>query len=122
MNDITTDTITITTTGVVSPNSILIGGNSYNSVSNVLDKFALNELVVEHKVQTQELMKLKEADLNYADHIKYNLTNKVAERIMPRMTFTKSQSPDIEEHNFRGRIWVFTKSELDELIKELRNV
>ena len=87
-----------------------------------LEMFSLNEIIVEHKVQTQELMKLKDIDVNYADHIKSNLTSKVAERIMPRMTFTKSQNPDMEEHIFRGRLWVFTKSELEELIKEAKGI
>ena len=117
MND---DTITITSTGVIGTTTA-VGSWTVNP-ANVLDKFALNEIVAEHTVQTQELMKLKEIDVNYADHIKSNLTSKVAERIMPRMTFTKSQKPDMEEHIFRGRVWVFTKSELEELIKEARNV
>ena len=119
MND-DIDAITITTTGVIGATTAV--GSWTVSPTNILDKFALNEIVVQHTVQTQELMKLKEVDVNYADHIKSNLTSKVAERIMPRMTFTKSQKPDMEEHIFRGRVWVFTKSELEELIKEARNV
>lgn len=92
------------------------------NVDNVLDIFSLNELVVEHKIQSQELLNLQQIDVNYADHIKSNLTEYVAKSIVPRMTFTKSQNPELDEHIFRGRVWVFTKSELQELIEKVRNV
>jgi hypothetical protein len=89
---------------------------------SILDTFEMNQIIVEHEVTAMELLKLKEVTPDYGDHIKKNLTSTVSERIMSKMTFTKSMNPDKDSHTFRGRIWVFTKSELDELIKEVRGV
>ena len=107
------------------------GGNGYvttastitvkKPIEDILDKYEMNQLVVQHKVLEYELLKLKEVDINYADHIKKNLTSSVAENITNRMSFTKSKDINMDSTIFRGRIWVFTKDELDELIKDVRN-
>jgi hypothetical protein len=88
--------------------------------TDILDSFELNQIIVEHEVTSQELLTIKEVTPDYADHIKKNLTSSVAERIIPKMTFTKSMNPDTDSHKFRGRVWVFNKDELEELIKKAK--
>ena len=88
--------------------------------TDILDSFELYQIIVEHEVTSQELLTIKEVTPDYADHIKKNLTSSVAERIIPKMTFTKSMNPDTDSHKFRGRVWVFNKDELEELIKKAK--
>ncbi len=90
------------------------------NASEILDTFEMNQIIVDHEVTAMELLKLKEVTPDYADHIKKNLTSSVAERIIPKMTFTKSMNPDTDSHKFRGRVWVFNKDELEELIKKAK--
>ena len=90
-------------------------------IEDILDKYEMNQLVVEHKVLEYELLKLKEVDINYGDLIKANLTKTVSEHVTKRMTFTKKVDIDSDTTTFRGRIWVFTKDELNELIEDVRN-
>jgi hypothetical protein len=90
-------------------------------MSDILDTFEMNQMIVDHEVTAMELLTLKEVTPDYGDHIKKNLTSAVSERIMSKMTFTKSMNPDKDSHTFRGRIWVFTKSELEELIKQVKD-
>ena len=129
-NGLKTMTTILGATGVSG--SITSGaGNNWNGSAltvapvfdsrEVLDRYALCEMIAEHKVQEQELLKLQEVDINYAQAIKDNLTKKVCEMITPRMAFTKIKDKDLDVHSFRGRIWVFTKDELDQLIKDVRN-
>ena len=91
------------------------------SVEYILDKYDMNQLTVYHKVAAHELLKLKEVDVNYGDIIKSNLTKSVAENITKRMTFTKKNDVNMDATTFYGRVWVFTKDELEELIKDARN-
>jgi len=92
-----------------------------SSVEYLLDTYEMNQVVVEHKLQEHELMKLKEADVNFADHIKSNLTKLTAEKIVQKMSFTKFKDPSMDVTSFRGRVWVFTKDELEQLIKDAQN-
>ena len=133
----TGDTITITgggsggsgiftTTGVNT--SPLYGSITTSSISlpkasldYLLDTYEMNQLVVEHKLQEHELMTLKNADVNFADHIKANLTKTTAEKIVQKMSFTKIKDPNMDVTSFRGRVWVFTKDELEQLIKDAQN-
>lgn len=87
----------------------------------ILDRYSLNELVVQHRVQEQELMKLRETDVDYADHIKQNLAKHASEEVVRKMSFTKKKEVDSDTHSFRGRVWVFTKEELTQMIEEIRN-
>ena len=87
----------------------------------LLDTYEMNQVVVEHKLQEHELMKLREADVNFADHIKSNLTKVTAEKIVQKMSFTKWRDPNMDVTHFRGRVWVFTKDELEQLIKDAQN-
>lgn len=91
------------------------------SIEYLLDTYEMNQVVVEHKVQEQELLKLKEVDPNFADHIKANLTKAASEKIVNKMAFTKTKDKDMDVHSFRGRIWVFTKDELEQLIRDAQN-
>ena len=111
------DNIMITAVGGGTASTITVK----KPIEDILDKYEMNQLVVQHKVLEYELLKLKEVDINYADHIKKNLTSSVAENITNRMSFTKSKDINMDSTIFRGRIWVFTKDELDELIKDVRN-
>jgi len=91
------------------------------SLDYLLDTYEMNQIVVEHKLQEQELMTLRTADVNFADHIKANLTKTTAEKIVQKMSFTKIKDPNMDVTSFRGRIWVFTKDELEQLIKDAQN-
>ena len=123
-----TDTGTGLTTSPLTYGSIIstgIGSNTISfpksSVEYLLDTYEMNQVVVEHKLQEHELMKLKEADVNFADHIKSNLTKTAAGKIVQKMSFTKIKDPDMDVTSFRGRIWIFTKEELEQLIKDAQN-
>ena len=91
------------------------------SLDYLLDTYEMNQIVVEHKLQEQELMTLRTADVDFANHIKVNLTTRTAERIVQKMSFTKVKDPVMDVTSFRGRIWVFTKDELEQLIKDAQN-
>ena len=91
------------------------------SIEYLLDTYEMNQIVVEHKLQEQELMTLRTADVNFADHIKANLTKTTAEKIVQKMSFTKIKDPVMDVTSFRGRVWVFTKDELEQLIKDAQN-
>jgi len=105
-------------TGVVGTMTMVI---PKASLDYLLDTYEMNQIVVEHKLQEQELMTLKNADVDFANHIKVNLTNRTAERIVQKMSFTKVKDPNMDVTSFRGRIWVFTKDELEQLIKDAQN-
>lgn len=105
-----------TTTGTVSTMQM-----PKASIEYLLDTYEMNQIVVEHKLQEQELMTLRTADVNFADHIKTNLTKTTAEKIVQKMSFTKIKDPVMDVTSFRGRIWVFTKDELEQLIKDAQN-
>jgi hypothetical protein len=91
------------------------------SIEYILDTWELNQIVVEHKIQEHELLKLKELDVNFADVIKQNLTKNATEQVAKRMSFTKFKDKEVDSTSFRGRVWVFTKEELEQLIKDARN-
>lgn len=118
----------ITTT--ISPNTFNMGsitavGSSANVVrttaETILDRYQLNELTVQHRVQEFELMKLRETNVDYADIIKQNLAKMASEEVTSKMTFTKKTEIDSDTHSFRGRVWVFSKEELLKMIEEIRN-
>lgn len=118
------DLITITSTGAMpthsisSASTISVNASAIKATPEyVLDTFEMNQVVVEHKVQEQELLKLKETSPDFADHIKANLTKATAEKIVQKMAFTKTKDKDMDVHSFRGRVWVFTKEELIDLIR-----
>lgn len=113
---ITTGTKVYTNTGTVGTMQM-----PKASIDYLLDTYEMNQIVVEHKLQEQELMTLKNADVDFANHIKVNLTNRTAERIVQKMSFTKVKDPNMDVTSFRGRIWVFTKDELEQLIKDAQN-
>jgi hypothetical protein len=130
-NTITTpasDCITITSTGVSSGIAI---GSSYSTITGptisittsaqeLLDRRDMNLIVVDHKVSEMEMMKLKEVQPDYADHIKENIAKKATREVINKMTFTKKKLLDDDTHHFYGRVYVFTKEELIQLIEEAR--
>jgi hypothetical protein len=99
-----------TTTGTI---------NMSKSVESVVDAYDMNQISVEHRITEFELLKLKESDINYADHIKSNLSKMATAEVVKRMTFTKKKEIDSDTTSFRGRIYVFTKDELQHLIKDI---
>ena len=123
----TDDLITITSNGAMpthsisSANTISINSPPVATIDYVLDTYEMNQVVVEHKLQEQELLKLKETTPDFADHIKVNLTKATAEKIVQKMAFTKTKDKDMDVHSFRGRVWVFTKEELIDLIRTAQN-
>lgn len=89
--------------------------------ADILDKFELNQVVLEHKVTEHELMKLKADQPDYAEHIKQNLAKNATTQILNKMSFTKKKNIDTDVNHFIGRVWVFNKDEMETLIKEIRN-
>jgi hypothetical protein len=87
----------------------------------ILDRYQLNELTVQHRVQEFELMKLRESNVDYATEIKHNLAKMASEEVTNKMTFTKKTEINTDTHSFRGRVWVFSKEELLKMIEEIRN-
>jgi hypothetical protein len=87
----------------------------------ILDRYQLNEITVQHRVQEFELMKLRESNVDYADEIKKNLAKWASEEVTSKMTFTKKTEINTDTHSFRGRVWVFSKEELIKMIEEIRN-
>ena len=120
--DTTLNTITVSNGGVataaVSSSSLGFGGFD---MEDFLDVHVFNKITVDHKVQEQELMKLKETVPTYADEIKENLSKNLARDIIKKTTFTKKHDKDADVHHFLGRVWVFTEDELKNLINEARN-
>jgi len=118
----------------VSPNTfntgnITIAGSvrTSNTVSirtpaeTILDRYQLNEVTVQHRVQEFEMMKLRESNVDYAKIIKENLSKLASEEVTNKMTFTKKTEIGSDTHSFRGRVWVFSKEELIQMIEEIRN-
>jgi hypothetical protein len=87
----------------------------------ILDRYQLNEITVQHRVQEFELMKLRESNVDYATEIKQNLAKWASEEVTSKMTFTKKTEINTDTHSFRGRVWVFSKEELIKMIEEIRN-
>jgi hypothetical protein len=123
---VTTTGLSPINTGSITMNTASIGSQgTFSTVSapkqvdELLDLFDMNELVVEHKVTTFELAKLKET-VDYHDIIKQNLSKKISEGVMNKARFTKKQDLDSDTISFRGRVWVFNKEELIEMIEEIK--
>ena len=89
---------------------------------DLMEKWIMNRVTIDHKVQQHELMKLKEVAPDYANEIKENLTKNAARDIIKKVTFTKKHDKDADVHHFIGRVWCFTEQELKEFIKEARSV
>ena len=114
--------------------SISAGGssgvsNSYGTLTrsptateDLLERYELNYVTVEHKVTAHELLKLKEVAPTYADEIKENLSRSVAREIIKKTSFTKKLDINTDVHHFIGRVWVFTDEEIKKLIEEARRV
>ena len=95
---------------------------SPSSTEDLLERYELNHVTVEHKVASHELLKLKEVAPTYADEIKENLSRSVAREIIKKTSFTKKIDVDADVHHFIGRVWVFTDEEIKKLIEEARRV
>ena len=122
--------ITTSTTPMTNIVSSTLVGTSINTIiddssfdiDDFLDEHIMSRVTIDHKVQEQELMKLKEVAPDYANEIKENLSKNAARDIIKKMSFTKKHDKDADVHHFIGRVWVFTEEELKTLIKEARNV
>jgi hypothetical protein len=114
---ITTGIITGTATSAITASSF----NARTPVEAIINRYELNEFVVQHRVQEHELLKLKETNVDYAEIIKENMTKSCAKDLIKKMSFTKKTDIDSDTHSFRGRVWVFTKEELTQMITEIRN-
>jgi len=90
------------------------------TADDLLEKYEFNQFVVEHKVQEQELLKLKEENVNYADEIKEQMAKNCAREFIKKLTFSKKHDVDTSTHSFRGRVWVFTREELVNLIEDVK--
>jgi hypothetical protein len=127
--DMNPASVSISNTGAItgSAGSTITTGIGISSISirtsadEIFDRYSLNEFLVEHRVQEFELMKLRETTVDYADVIKNNLAKTASKEIIKKMTFTKKHDINSDTHSFRGRVWVFTKDELNKMIEEIRN-
>jgi hypothetical protein len=106
------------TTAQVMPS--VSGGVTMVKPDDVLEKYEFNQFVVEHKVQEQELIKLKEENVNYAEVIKENMAKNCAREFVKKLSFSKKHDKDLDVHSFRGRVWVFTREELVQLIDDVK--
>ena len=122
---------TMITSSITAPTTITINATdslTYGTIAmgviteDLLDKYEFNKVVVDHKVQAQELLKLKEVAPDYANEIKENLAKNAARDMIKKVTFTKKHDKDADVHHFIGRVWCFTEQELKDFIKEVRNV
>lgn len=129
-DDLTTGTILMTNTNdlavVGAQGSLMTIGASTitirDSEEDLMERWIMNRVTIDHKVQEQELMKLKEVAPDYANEIKENLAKNAARDMIKKVTFTKKHDKDADVHHFIGRVWCFTEQELKEFIKEARNV
>ena len=94
---------------------------SPTATEDLLERYELNYVTVEHKVTSHELLKLKEVAPTYADEIKENLSRSVAREIIKKTSFTKKLDVNTDVHHFIGRVWVFTDEEIKKLIEEAKN-
>jgi hypothetical protein len=95
---------------------------SPTATEDLLERYELNLLTVEHKVTEFELMKLKDTVPTYADEIKENLSRNISREIIKKASFTKKRDVDADVHHFIGRVWVFTEDELKKLLEEAKRV
>ena len=115
LTSLPTGSITISntaTTGVI--------GRMTTPTEELLDRYELCQLIVNHKVSEHEMMKIKETQPDYADIIKENLSKMAARDIIKKMSFTKKKDIDSDTHHFMGKVWVFTKEELLQLIEDAK--
>ena len=123
---VTIDPNTIYTTSTNSTISIT-GNGSYGAIAmglmteDLMEKWIMNRVTIDHKVSEHELMRLKEVAPDYANEIKENLTKNVARDIIKKVTFTKRHDKNSDVHHFIGRVWVFTEEELKSFITEVKN-
>lgn len=115
----------VTSTGVMpigatASSTITIKSNP-DVAEDILERYIMNQLVVEHKVAEHEILKLKEIKPDFADDIKENIAKNMARDLVKKTTFTKKKLPDEDTHHFIGRVWCFTTEELKQLIKDARN-
>jgi hypothetical protein len=101
-----------TTTGAI--------GRMTTPTEDLLERYELCQLIVNHKVSEHEMMKIKETQPDYADIIKENLSKMAARDIIKKMSFTKKKDIDSDTHHFMGKVWVFTKEELLQLIEDAK--
>jgi hypothetical protein len=123
------DTILTSTTMPVGSITVSTTSSSYGTLTmsptateDLLERYELNYVTVEHKVAAHELLKLKEVAPTYADEIKENLSRNVAREIIKKTSFTKKLDVNTDVHHFIGRVWVFTDEEIKKLIEEARRV
>ena len=104
-------------------NSVYTTANTINfpktTTEEILDKYSFNEVFVEHKITAAELLAIKDT-VDYKDIIKQNLTKQAGTEIVNKISFTKKHDVDSDTHAFRGRVWVFTKEELLQLIEDIK--
>ena len=113
--------LTMGTTSYTSSVTIAASAMPFKLTSHeLLDRRDMNLIVVDHKVSEMEMMKLQEVQPDYADHIKLNIAKKATTEVINKMTFTKKKRIDDDTHHFYGRVYVFTKEELIQLIEEAR--
>lgn len=134
-DDLTVGSITIGNNGdygVITANGIspltintatsTVTMSSLFDIDDFLDQHIMNRFTVDHKVQEQELMKLKEVAPDYANEIKENIAKNCARDMVKKLTFTKKHDKEADVHHFIGRVWLFTEEELKTLLQEARNV
>lgn len=118
----------LSTLATAASNTVYVGNNSATAtigkmfdLEDFLEQHIMNRITIDHKVQEQELMKLKEVAPDYANEIKENIAKNFARDVSKKITYTKKHDKDADVHHFIGRAWVFTEEELKTIIEEARN-
>ena len=93
---------------------------SKDAIADLLDSHSFNQVIIDHKVSEQELMKMKEDSPTYADEIKEKISKEIAREVSKKVAYTKKTKEDT--HHFMGRVWLFTTEEITELLENARNV
>ena len=118
---ITTGVSTLPTGSITISNTATSAiGRMTTPTEDLLDRYELCQFIVNHKVAEHEMMKIKESQPDYADIIKENLSKMAARDIIKKMSFTKKKEIDSDTHHFMGKVWVFTKEELLQLIEDAK--
>lgn len=116
---------------MTTSNNVLISGSAIGGITQKLisqewiddmkEKWIMNRVSVDHKVQEQELMKLKEVAPDYANEIKENIAKNASRDMVKKLTFTKKHDKDTDVHHFIGRVWMFTDQEMNQFIEDIKN-
>jgi hypothetical protein len=97
--------------------------NDADAIDHLISKWNFNRLVIKHSVSELQIASLgMEHSNSYTTAIKEMLSKRAAQALVSKIAFTRRYDYNSFTHEFIGRVWCFTEQELQQLIKEARNV